>query len=294
MARLTTSQRARLPDSAFAYVDAKGGRRLPIHDEAHVRNALARFERVAFENDAARERARRRLLTAAKKYKLVPVGFITGQLRTEKAARASATASLPRGVVTFLMSDIEGSTRLLRSLGDAYSGLLGEVRRIHRREVRAAGGHEVDARADEYFACFERPAAAIEAAVAIQRRLGERRSWRDARVRVRMGLHVGRPLLTDEGYVDLSVHAVARICRAGHGGQILVSQEVRDGLAGERPGRIRLRSAGVHRLAGLSSAVALYELRAKGLPKSSASRARPARATRRPQSPRDSASARSK
>ncbi|MBM4381789.1 MAG: adenylate/guanylate cyclase domain-containing protein [Deltaproteobacteria bacterium] len=274
MARLTASQRAKLPDRAFAYVDAKGRRRLPIHDEAHVRNALARFERVAFEDDASRERARKRLLTAAKKFKLMPVGFIAGQLRTEKAARASATASLPRGVVTFLMSDIEGSTRLLRSLGSAYSSLLSEVRRIHRREVRAAGGHEVDARADEYFASFEQPAAAIEAAVAIQRRLGERRAWREGLVRVRMGLHLGEPALTEEGYVDLSVHAVARICRVGSGGEVLVSKDVRDQLAGVRPASVRLSSIGAHRLPGLPDPITLFRVRAKGLAETAPSRAR--------------------
>src|SRR6266487_3219434 len=83
MARLKTSERALLPDSAFAYVDSRGRRKLPIHDEAHVRNALARFGRVSFEDEAARERARERLLNAAKKYGIVPVGFITGQLRSE-------------------------------------------------------------------------------------------------------------------------------------------------------------------------------------------------------------------
>jgi len=84
MARLSSSERARLPDSAFAYVDARGKRKLPIHDEAHVRNALARFSRVSFDDDAARERARRRLLKAAKKYRIVPVGFITSQFKEER------------------------------------------------------------------------------------------------------------------------------------------------------------------------------------------------------------------
>lgn len=84
MARLSSSERARLPDSAFAYVDARGKRKLPIHDEAHVRNALARFSRVSFDDDAARERARRRLLKAAKKYGIVPVGFITSQFKKER------------------------------------------------------------------------------------------------------------------------------------------------------------------------------------------------------------------
>jgi sigma-B regulation protein RsbU (phosphoserine phosphatase) len=84
MAKLNSRKRASLPDSAFAYIDARGRRRLPIYDEAHVRNALARFNQVAFENEAARERARKRLLKAAKKYGIVPVGFITGQFQSER------------------------------------------------------------------------------------------------------------------------------------------------------------------------------------------------------------------
>ena len=91
MSRLRTSKRARLPDRAFAYVDSRGGRRLPIHDKAHAKNALALFHQVLFENDAARERARKRLLNAAKKYRIVPVGFITGQLQSE---RRHATAQI--------------------------------------------------------------------------------------------------------------------------------------------------------------------------------------------------------
>src|SRR5215475_10563990 len=84
MSRLKPRKRARLPDRAFAYVDSRGRRRLPVHDKAHVRNALARFNQVVFENDAARERARTRLLNAAKKYRIVPVGFITSQLQSEQ------------------------------------------------------------------------------------------------------------------------------------------------------------------------------------------------------------------
>ena len=84
MSRLSAKARAQLPNSAFAYVNSKGQRRLPIYDEAHVRNALARFNQIRFEDDAARERARKRLLTAAKKYGIVPIGFIAGQLATER------------------------------------------------------------------------------------------------------------------------------------------------------------------------------------------------------------------
>jgi len=264
MARLTSSQRAKLPDSAFAYIDSKGNRRLPINDEAHVRAALGRFERVAFENEAARERARRRLLNAAKKHKIVPVGFITGQLRTERASKAGDWTGLPTGSVTLVMSDIEGSTGLLRSMGDGYAALLQEVRRIHRREIRGAGGHEIDARADEFFACFEEPAAAIGAAIAIQRRMGERRFENGARVRVRIGIHGGRPTLTEAGYVGLSVHTVARICAAGHGGQILVSDRTREAVADAMPSGVRSKSLGTHRLSGVGEH-RLYEIRAKGL-----------------------------
>src|SRR2546430_11784131 len=100
MAQLDSTTRADLPNSAFAYVDSRGRRRLPIHDESHVKNALARFGRVAFEDDAARERARRRLLNAAKKYGIVPVGFIDGQLRSERG-KGATRPPLPTGFVTF-------------------------------------------------------------------------------------------------------------------------------------------------------------------------------------------------
>lgn len=265
MARLSPSERAELPNSAFAYIDVHGKRRLPINDEAHVRNALARFERVVFEDDAARERVRKRLLNAAKKHGIVPVGFITGQLRSERGARSADLARLPTGSVTFLMSDIEGSTSLLGRLGDRYPAMLSDVRRILRRVVQSLAGHEIDARADEYFACFERPAAAIEAALAIQRRVTER-SWSDGtQVRLRIGLHGGRPTLTDAGYVGLSVHIVARVCDAGHGGQIVVSARTKEAAKGTMPPDVRLRSLGLHTLSGLPGKLRLYEVNAKGL-----------------------------
>src|SRR4051812_37328864 len=100
MARLDATERAKLSNSAFAYVDSIGRRRLPIHDEQHVRNALARFNQVAFESDDARERARKKLLNAAKKFRIVPVGFIAGQLRSERElgkANAPVPAELPTG-----------------------------------------------------------------------------------------------------------------------------------------------------------------------------------------------------
>ena len=154
MPKLDARQRALLPDRAFAYIDQEGRRRLPIHDEAHVRNALARFDMVAFQDEAARDRARRRLLNAAKKYGIVPVGFITGQLQSERSARATDLSAFPTGTVTFLLTDIEGSTQLLRRLGDDYAGLLRDVRAINRNAVRRAGGMKVDTHGDEFFSVF--------------------------------------------------------------------------------------------------------------------------------------------
>src|SRR2546427_5039075 len=115
MPQLDGKARAELPDSAFAYIDSRGRRRLPINDEAHVRNALARFNQTRFEDEAARDRARTRLLRAAKKYGIVPVGFITGQLqnvriRGETEARASEVRTLPTGFATFLLAYIGDST----------------------------------------------------------------------------------------------------------------------------------------------------------------------------------------
>jgi len=273
MPPLSASARARLPDSAFAYVDSAGRRRLPIHDISHVRNALARFDRTSFEDDAARERARQRLLRAAKRHGIVPIGFFDGQLRKERqqtasTARAIDLAKLPRGTVTFLLSDIEGSTRLLRQLGDAYGGLLRDVRALIRSSVRSADGHEVDCRADEFFAAFAEPASALAAAIAIQRSL-RKREWPDGvEVCVRIGIHTGRTTVGETGYVGIAVPTAARICSAGHGGQILLSTAARDALAQGRPAGVTLRTLGRYALAGLAEPEALFqvhgpELRAK-------------------------------
>jgi class 3 adenylate cyclase len=380
MSQLSSSKRKRLPKTAFAYVDSRGRKRLPIHDESHVRNALARFNQVAFEDEAAKERARQRLLTAARKYKIVPVGFVTGQLRsqmTEAAAgrlvielgqvgasgeferalrgalrdrtltvlhwsesagqyldgagrpaalpaegadravtlieregrkgqpmvalvhqqavldhpdlvktvtaaarlavenerlrgrvdaQASEARTLPTGQVTFLLSDIEGSTGLLDRLGDRYAALLGDVRAIIRSAVHRAGGREVDARADEFFGVFERAPAALEAALAMHRALRDR-AWPDGlAVRVRIGIHRGRPTLTETGYVGLAVHTVARICAAAHGGQVLLSAPARAAMSRSRPPGVRFRTLGAHRLRGIREPQALSQVEVADLP----------------------------
>ena len=257
MPDLTARQRASLPDSAFAYVDARGRRLLPIHDEAHVRNALARFNRTHFEDEAARSRARRRLLRAARRYGIVPDGFITSQLEPQRR--------LPQGTVTFLLSDIEASTELAARLGDDYAAVLAELRRLMRRQVRRHAGQEVDARADEYFAAFERASSALRAAVDAQAALAARAWPEGVRPRLRMGIHSGRPTLGSEGYVGLAVHAAARVCAAGHGGQVVVSRAALNALGDELPEGMHLRSIGVHGLRGLPQPMELFQLYAPGL-----------------------------
>jgi class 3 adenylate cyclase len=247
MAELGAKERAKLPDSAFAYIDSAGRRRLPIHDEAHVRNALARFNRVVFDDEGARDRARGRLLRAAKRYGIVPVGFIEGQLRPK----------LPTGQLTLMFADVEGSSRHIAELDDRYGPLLSAVRRIERAAVRETGGFEVDARADEFFAVFEQASAAVASAVEIQRAMS-RHAWPDGRdVRVRIGLHTGRPTPVSGGYQGISVNAAARLCSCGHGGQVLLSRGVRAAIGEEA---YELRHLGSYRLRGIPDDHDIYQL----------------------------------
>ena len=262
MPSLSATDRARLPDSAFAYIDSQGRRRLPINDVSHVRNALARFDQVDFEDDVARERARERLLRAAKKHGIVPLGFFDGQLRK---ARGANVRSLPRGTVTFLLTDLEGSTRLLERLGDDYAGLLRDVRTTIRTSVRESSGYEVDARADEFFAVFRRATHALEAAVAIQRALRDKTWPQKADVRVRIGMHTGRPTLTETGYVGIAVNIAARVCYASHGGQILLSSAAHDAFNERLAEGIAFRSLGRYSLHGLAEPEALFQVNAVGL-----------------------------
>ena len=377
MSQLNSRKRAQLPKGAFAYVDSRGRRRLPINDESHVRNALARFNQVVFEDEAARERARTKLLNAAKKYGIVPIGFMTGQLQSrmseaaagrlvielgqvvtpgelerrlrdalrdptlsvlhwsdsagmyldgagkpaelpgdqegravtllerqgrpmtarihdravlrdpdlartvtaavklaienqwmhsEIQARASEVRTLPTGIVTFLFTDIEDSTGLVRRLGDGYDRFLSDVRRLLRATIAAAAGREVETRADEMFAVFEQARSGLDAALAIQRKV-QVRAWPDGvRVRIRIGLHTGRPTLTDTGYMGLAVHTASRICFASHGGQILLSGAVRKAVAGSEPLGVGFRDLGLHQFHGIPAPEALFQVEAADLP----------------------------
>ena len=259
MATLRSVDRDRLPDRAFAYVDSKGRRRLPINDAGHVRNALARFNQVVFEDEAARDRARTRLLNAARRHAIVPVGFIAGQLRVGRRA------PLPTGQLALLFADIEGSSALVQALEDSYPILLGNVRGVLRSCAGRLGGHEVDAYGDEFFAVFRHARDALAAAIEIHRGLRDGNWPNGATVRMRVGIHVGRPTLTEHGYVGLAIHGAARIMAAAHGSQILVSEATVRALGEGLPAEIALRPMGVHRLRGVADE-ALYQVVVPDLP----------------------------
>jgi predicted ATPase/class 3 adenylate cyclase len=158
---------------------------------------------------------------------------------------------LPSGTVTFLFTDIEGSTRLLHELGDAYADALAEHRRVLRDAFAAHGGVEVDTQGDAFFVAFSRARDALAAADEGQRSLAR------GPVRVRMGVHTGEPLLTEQGYVGIDVHRAARIAAVGHGGQVLVSAAT---VALLDPSSSLLLDLGQHRLKDLTAPERIYQL----------------------------------
>jgi predicted ATPase/class 3 adenylate cyclase len=155
---------------------------------------------------------------------------------------------LPSGTVTFLFTDIEGSTRLLHELGDAYAGALAEHRRVLRDAFARHGGVEVDTQGDAFFVAFAKASDALAGAREATEAL-------DGPIRVRMGMHTGEPLVTDEGYVGIDVHRAARIAAVGHGGQILVSQSTC-----QLCGSDGLRDLGLHRLKDLTAPERIFQL----------------------------------
>jgi class 3 adenylate cyclase len=151
---------------------------------------------------------------------------------------------LPGGTVTFIFTDIEGSTQLLQRLGDAYADVSRDHRRIVRERLGAAGGTEIDTQGDAFFFSFPRARDAVRGAVDAQRAL-QHHEWPDREtVRVRMGLHTGEPTVGDEGYVGLDVVRASRICAAGHGGQILASETTRALLGNQLPEGVTVRDLG--------------------------------------------------
>ena len=172
----------------------------------------------------------------------------------------SSKESPPIGIVTFLFTDIEGSTRLLQQLGEGYGEVLAEQRRLLRAAFKERGGHEIDTAGDGLFIAFHRATQAVGAAIEAQRAITSH-SWpENAPVRVRMGLHTGEAVLTSEGYIGLDVHRAARICSAGHGGQILLSQTMRDLVENDLPEGVSLHDLGEHRLKDLQHPEQVFQL----------------------------------
>jgi predicted ATPase/class 3 adenylate cyclase len=183
--------------------------------------------------------------------------------------RRNRPTTLPTGTVTLLFADVEGSTRLLYALGgDRYQ----EVRTRTRELVRAASeqhrGDEVDSTGDSIFIVFESAGDAVEAAAEIQHSL-LRESWTpDAAVRLRIGIHTGEPELTADGYVGIDVHIAARLCAAAHGGQVIVSQAVRELVGAESLAGLSFRPLGRHRFKDIPSPEPVFQLVAEGLAES--------------------------
>src|SRR5918999_456834 len=178
-----------------------------------------------------------------------------------------AGSRLPTGTVTFLSTDIEGSTRLLSALGDRYETVLDAHARILRQAIAAHGGTEVNTEGDAFFAVFPSAVEAVRAAADAQRALASE-PWPDAApVRVRMGLHTGEGRLGGDDYIGLDVHRAARIAAAGNGGQVLLSDATRALVDRDLPGGVALGDLAQHRLKDLPAPERIWQLEMDGLPR---------------------------
>ena len=173
-------------------------------------------------------------------------------------------SQLPGGTVTFVFTDIEGSTRLLQELGDEeYGRVSGDHRRIVRETFGARGGTEIDTQGDAFFFSFPRARDAVAAAVEAQRALRDH-EWPGGReLRVRMGLHTGEPHLGEEGYLGIDVVRAARISAAGQGGQILISETTRALIGNQLPEGVAVHDLGQQDLKDIQHEH-IYELTVDG------------------------------
>jgi YVTN family beta-propeller protein len=175
-------------------------------------------------------------------------------------------SELPSGTVTFLFTDIEGSTRLERQLRERYGDALADHQTIVRQAFAAHGGHEVDTQGDSFFYVFPRAKAAVDAAVEAQRALAAHRWPEDGEIRVRMGLSTGEASLEAGRYVGFAVHRAARISAAGHGGQILLSSSTRDVVEADLGAGLAIRDLGERRFKDLPRPERVYQLVVDDLP----------------------------
>ncbi len=183
-----------------------------------------------------------------------------------KSSLSSARVGLPEGTVTFLFSDIEGSTRLLQRLGDDYSIALAAHHELMRTTFVKFGGHEVGTQGDAFFVAFASAQNAVTAAVECQRALQSHEWAHGEPVHVRMGVHTGEPLVIDNDYVGIDVHRAARICSAAHGGQVVISSSTKALLDAKTSSDVVFEDLGNHRLKDLDSPEHLWQLTATDLP----------------------------
>jgi class 3 adenylate cyclase len=173
--------------------------------------------------------------------------------------------SLPSGTVTFVFSDIEGSTGLLKRLGDGYGELIAEHRRIVRETLGAHDGVEIDTQGDAFFYAFARARDAVAGAVAVQRAHAERTWPGGEQVRVRMGLHTGEPAVGAEGYLGVDVVRAARLAATGRGGSVLLSETTRALLGSSLPDGVSVHALGERRLKDIDEPERIYELEIDGV-----------------------------
>ena len=173
---------------------------------------------------------------------------------------------LPSGTVTMVFSDIEGSTLLLSRLGDAYArGARRPARGAAGGLVGARGGAEMGTEGDSFFVVFPTAGDAVAAAVQAQRELAAQHWPAGERLRVRIGIHTGSPMVHGDGYVGMDVHRAARIAGAAHGGQVVISEATAHLLTGSLPDGVRLLDLGAHRLKDLAQPERLFQLAGPGL-----------------------------
>src|SRR5918992_157033 len=175
-------------------------------------------------------------------------------------------AELPTGTVTFLFTDVEGSTRLLQQLGDRYVAVRVAYSEIVRRAIAEDGGVEVSTEGDSFFVAFPSPGGAVRGVAAAQRGLHGHHWPPGSTVRVRMGLHTGEGVLGGDDYIGMDVNRAARIAQAAHGGQVLVSEATRGLVEHALPDGASLRDLGEHRLKDIAHSEHLYHLVFEGIP----------------------------
>jgi predicted ATPase/class 3 adenylate cyclase len=182
------------------------------------------------------------------------------------AAPGPAARALPSGTVTLLFTDIEGSTRLAQTLGDRYPAALEQHQVVLREAFEMWEGYEFGTEGDAFFVAFHRASEAVAAAVAGQRALAAEEWPEGVPVRVRIGIHTGEPMVAAGNYVGLDVHRAARICAAGHGGQILLSQPAAALVQHDLPAGVGIRDLGAHRLKDFDRPEQVYQLVVDDLP----------------------------